>query len=198
MNTQKLKGHVPDFVLNQLPDAVNKFQINTPLRMAHFLAQCSHESGGFKSFEESLNYSAQGLRGTFGKYFPEKLEESYAKNPERIANRVYANRMGNGDEASGDGYKYRGRGAIQLTGKDNYKAFSTAINENCVANPDLVSKKYPIISAAWFFHKNGINKIADGGPTDATITSVTKKVNGGTIGLNDRIKHFKHYYSLLT
>jgi putative chitinase len=197
MNTSKLKGHIPDTVLNQLPDVIAKFELNTPLRLAHFLAQCGHESGGFKLVQENLNYSAQGLQGVFGKYFPGNLEESYARQPQKIASRVYANRMGNGDEASGEGWKFRGRGFIQLTGKDNYKAFSSAINEDCVANPDLVSTKYPLASAAWFFHKNGLHKIADGGSTDAVVTSVTKRVNGGTIGLPDRIKHFKEYYSLL-
>lgn len=197
MKIEKLKGHVPDSVLSQLPDVMSKFELNTPLRLAHFLSQCGHESGGFKLVQENLNYSAQGLQNIFGKYFPGNLEESYARQPQKIANRVYANRMGNGDEISGDGYKYRGRGYIQLTGKSNYKAFSDAIKEDCVANPDLVSTKYPLASAAWFFHKNGIHKIADGGATDAVVTSVTKRVNGGTIGLADRIKHFKEYYSLL-
>lgn len=197
MDTNKLKGHIPDSVLAQLPTVMAKFELNTPLRLSHFLAQCGHESGGFKLVQENLNYSAQGLQGVFGKYFPGNLEESYARQPQKIASRVYANRMGNGDEASGDGYKYRGRGYIQLTGKDNYKAFSASINEDCVANPDLVATKYPLASAAWFFHKNGLHKIADGGATDAVVTSVTKRVNGGTIGLPDRIKHFKEYYSLL-
>ena len=197
MNTDKLKGHVPDSVLSQLPTVISKFELNTPLRLAHFLAQCGHESGGFKFVQENLNYSAQGLQNIFGKYFPGNLEESYARQPQKIASRVYANRMGNGDEASGEGYKFRGRGFIQLTGKDNYKAFSTAINEDCVANPDLVSTKYPLASAAWFFHKNGLHKIADGGATDAVVTQVTKRVNGGTIGLPDRIKHFNEYYKLL-
>lgn len=197
MNTSKLKGKIPDIVLDQLPTVMTKFELNTPLRLAHFLAQCGHESGGFKLTQENLNYSAQGLQGVFGKYFPGNLEESYARQPQKIASRVYANRMGNGDENSGDGWKYRGRGYIQLTGKDNYKAFSASINEDCVANPDLVATKYPLASAAWFFHKNGIHKIADGGATDTVVTSVTKRVNGGTIGLPDRIKHFKEYYSLL-
>ena len=197
MDTNKLKGHIPDSVLSQLSTVISKFELNTPLRLAHFLAQCGHESGGFKLVQENLNYSAQGLQGVFGKYFPGNLEESYARQPQKIASRVYANRMGNGDEASGDGYKFRGRGYIQLTGKDNYKAFSASINEDCVANPDLVATKYPLASAAWFFHKNGLHKIADGGATDAVVTSVTKRVNGGTIGLPDRIKHFKEYYSLL-
>lgn len=197
MNIDKLKGHVPDSVLSQLPTVISKFELNTPLRLAHFLAQCGHESGGFKFVQENLNYSAQGLQNIFGKYFPGNLEESYARQPQKIASRVYANRMGNGDEASGEGYKFRGRGFIQLTGKDNYKSFSTAINEDCVANPDLVSTKYPLASAAWFFHKNGLHKIADGGATDAVVTQVTKRVNGGTIGLPDRIKHFNEYYKLL-
>ncbi len=197
MDTNRLKGHIPDSVLSQLPTVMTKFELNSPLRLAHFLAQCGHESGGFKLVQENLNYSAQGLQGVFGKYFPGNLEESYARQPQKIASRVYANRMGNGDEASQEGWKFRGRGYIQLTGKDNYKAFSASINEDCVANPDLVATKYPLASAAWFFHKNGIHKIADGGATDAVVTSVTKRVNGGTIGLPDRIKHFKEYYSLL-
>lgn len=197
MDINKLKGHVPESVLGQLPIVMSKFELNTSLRLAHFLAQCGHESGNFKLVQENLNYSVQGLQNIFGKYFPGNLEESYARQPQKIASRVYANRMGNGDEASGEGWKYRGRGYIQLTGKDNYKAFSAAINEDCVANPDLVATKYPLASAAWFFHKNGIHKIADGGATDAVVTSVTKRVNGGTIGLPDRIKHFKEYYSLL-
>ena len=188
MDTNKLKGKIPDAVLEQLPTVMSKFELNTPLRLSHFLAQCAHESGHFKVLQENLNYSAQGLQGVFGKYFPGNLEESYARQPQKIASRVYASRMGNGDEASGDGYKYRGRGAIQLTGKDNYKAFSAAINEDCVANPDLVSSKYSLVSAAWFFHKNGLHKIADGGATDAVVTSVTKRVNGGTNGLTERIK----------
>lgn len=197
MDINKLKGHIPESVLGQLPIVMSKFELNTSLRLAHFLAQCGHESGNFKLVQENLNYSVQGLQNIFGKYFPGNLEESYARQPQKIASRVYANRMGNGDEASGEGWKYRGRGYIQLTGKDNYKAFSAAINEDCVANPDLVATKYPLASAAWFFHKNGIHKIADGGATDAVVTSVTKRVNGGTIGLPDRIKHFKEYYSLL-
>lgn len=198
MDINKLKGKIPDIVFNQLPDVISKFEINTPLRLSHFLAQCGHESGGFKLVQENLNYSVDGLKKIFPKYFPGTLAESYAKNPEKIASKVYGGRMGNGDESTKDGYRFRGRGYIQLTGKDNYKSFSTAIKEDCVSNPDLVSTKYPLASAAWFFHKNGIHKIADGGATDAVVTSVTKRVNGGTIGLPDRIKHFKEYYSLLT
>lgn len=198
MDINKLKGHIPDAVIAQLPDTMQKFELNTPLRLAHFLAQAGHESGGFKAVNENLNYGAKGLLGIFKKYFPTEAKAVlYERKPEKIANLVYGGRMGNGPEATGDGYKFRGRGYIQLTGRDNYTAFSKAINEDLTANPDLVATKYPLLSAAWFFHKNGLHKIADGGATDAVVTSVTKRVNGGTIGLPDRIKHFKEYYALL-
>lgn len=197
LNLAKLKGHIPDVVLNQIPDTASKFQINTPLRLAHFLAQCGHESGGFRVVQENLNYSKDGLKKIFPKYFPGNLNEIYAKQPEKIASRVYGGRMGNGDEASRDGYKFRGRGYIQLTGKENYTLFGKSINEDIINNPDLVSSKYPLLSAAWFFTKNGLHKIADEGATDVVVTKITKRVNGGTIGLSDRISHFKEYYNLL-
>jgi putative chitinase len=198
MDLSKLKGHVPDTVISQIPTVMEKFQINTPLRLAHFLAQCGHESGGFKAVQENLNYSGKGLRGIFGKYFPtDALAESYARQPEKIASKVYGNRMGNGPESTKEGYKFRGRGYIQLTGKDNYTAFAKSIGEDTVSNPDLVATKYPLASAAWFFSKNGLNSIADRGADAATVTAVTKRVNGGTIGLADRIKHFNEYYHLL-
>lgn len=198
MDINKLKGHIPDAVITQLPDTIAKFELNTPLRLAHFLAQAGHESGGFKAVNENLNYGAKGLLGIFKKYFPtEEKAKLYERKPEKIANLVYGSRMGNGPEASGEGYKFRGRGYIQLTGKDNYKAFDAVVAESIVDNPDLVATKYPLLSAAWFFHKNGLHKIADQGATDAVVTSVTKRVNGGTIGLADRIKHFKEYYDLL-
>ena len=198
LKLEKLKGHIPDAVIQMIPETAAKFNINTPLRLAHFLAQCGHESGGFKATSENLNYSAKGLMGIFKKYFPtEALANAYQRNPQKIANKVYANRMANGDEASGDGFKFRGRGYIQLTGKDNYTQFGKAIGENIVANPDVVSGKYALLSAAWFWSKNGLNNLSDGGSTDAVVTSITKRVNGGTIGLADRIKHFKEYYHLL-
>jgi putative chitinase len=198
MNLEKLKGHIPDSVIAQIPSIQTKFEINTPLRLAHFLAQCGHESGGFKVLRENLNYGAKGLRTIFGKYFPtDALALQYERKPEKIANKVYANRMMNGDEASGDGYKFCGRGFIQLTGKENYTNFGKAIEVDLTATPDLVATQYPLLSAAWFFHKNGLHKLADGGATDAVVTSVTKRVNGGVIGLADRIKHFNEYYSLL-
>jgi putative chitinase len=198
MNLEKLKGHIPDNVITQIPGVMSKFEINTPLRLAHFLAQCGHESGGFRLTKENLNYSAKGLMGIFKKYFPnEALAKQYERKPEKIANKVYGGRMGNGAEATGDGAKYCGRGYIQLTGKDNYTAFGKSINEDIAANPTWVAEKYALLSAAWFFSKNGLHKLADGGATDAVVTSITKRVNGGTIGLPDRIKHFKEYYHLL-
>jgi putative chitinase len=198
MDINKLKGHIPDSVIAQLPDTIAKFELNTPLRLAHFLAQAGHESGGFKAVNENLNYGAKGLLGIFKKYFPTPEKAAlYERKPEKIANLVYGGRMGNGPEASGEGYKFRGRGYIQLTGKDNYKAFDAVVAESIVDNPDLVATKYPLLSAAWFFHKNGLHKLADGGATEAVVTSVTKRVNGGTIGLADRIKHFNEYYNLL-
>ena len=193
-----LKGHIPDSVITMIPEVASKFEINTPLRLAHFLAQCGHESGGFKLTQENLNYSAKGLNGIFKKYFPTEADaKPYERNPQKIANKVYGNRMGNGVEATGDGWKFHGRGFIQLTGKDNYTAFTKSIGEDCVTNPDLVASKYALASAAWFFNKNGLHKMADGGANDATVTSITKRVNGGTIGLPDRIKHFNEYYKLL-
>jgi putative chitinase len=197
LNIDKLKGHIPDTVLAQIPETAKKFNITSNLRLAHFLAQCGHESGNFKAVSENLNYSADGLKKIFGKYFPGNLNESYARKPEKIAARVYASRMGNGDEASGDGFKFRGRGFIQLTGKNNYTNFSKFIGEDCVANPDLVATKYPLASAGFFFDSNKLWAICDRGADDATVTAVTRRVNGGTIGLADRIKHFKEYHNLL-
>lgn len=199
MNLDKLKGHIPEAVLKQIPTIVDKFEINTPLRLAHFLAQCGHESGGFRLVQENLNYGAKGLLGLFKKYFPDEAKAKlYERKPEKIANLIYGGRMGNGAEATGEGWKYHGRGYIQLTGKDNYTAFTKSIGEDCVASPDLVATKYPLASAAWFFSKNGLHKMADAGATDDVVTKITKRVNGGTIGLADRIKHFKEYNGLLS
>jgi len=197
LNIGKLKGHIPDAVIAQIPETAAKFNITNNLRLAHFLAQCGHESGNFKAVSENLNYSADGLKKIFGKYFPGNLNESYARQPEKIASRVYASRMGNGDEASKEGFKFRGRGYIQLTGKANYTNFTKFIGEDCVSNPDLVATKYPLASAGFFFDSNKLWAICDRGADDATVTAVTKRVNGGTIGLADRIKHFKEYYNLL-
>jgi putative chitinase len=198
LKLQNLKGHIPDAVIAMIPAVAQKFQIDSALRLAHFLAQCGHESGGFRLTKENLNYSAKGLNGIFKKYFP-TLESAlpYERKPEKIANKVYGGRMGNGPEASGDGAKFCGRGYIQLTGKDNYTAFGKSIGEDVCANPQVVAEKYALLSAAWFFNKNKLHTMADGGASDAVVTSITKRVNGGTIGLPDRIKHFKEYYNLL-
>jgi len=193
----KLKGHIPDSVIAAIPDTAAKFNITNVLRLAHFLAQAGHESGQFKATSENLNYSSKGLLGIFPRYFTPALAESYARQPQKIANRVYGGRMGNGVEATGDGFKFRGRGYIQLTGKDNYTQFDKTVPEDILANPDLVSGKYALMSAAWFFDKNKLWAICDKGADQATVTAVTKRVNGGTIGLPDRIKHFNEYYNLL-
>jgi putative chitinase len=198
LKLEKLKGHIPDAVIAQIPDTAAKFAINTPLRLAHFLAQCGHESGGFRATQENLNYSAKGLNGIFKKYFPtEAAAKAYERQPVKIASKVYGGRMGNGPESTQEGYKFRGRGYIQLTGKENYTAFGKAINEDICSNPDKVAANYALLSAAWFFNKNGLHKIADEGASDVVVTKITKRVNGGTIGLPDRIKHFKEYYALL-
>jgi putative chitinase len=193
----KLKGHIPDSVIAAIPDTAAKFNITNVLRLAHFLAQAGHESGQFKATSENLNYSSKGLLGIFPRYFNASTAEQYARKPEMIASKVYGGRMGNGAEATKDGYKFRGRGYIQLTGKDNYTQFDKAVPEDILANPDLVATKYALMSAAWFFDKNKLWGICDKGADQATITAVTKRVNGGTIGLPDRIKHFNEYYNLL-
>jgi len=199
MKIASLATKVPAPVMLEIESIVEKFNMTNPLRLAHFLAQAAHESGNFKFLKENLNYSADSLLKVFPKYFKDKATaDKYARKPEMIANRVYASRMGNGDEASGDGYKFRGRGYIQLTGKDNYKAFSNFIGEDCVAKPDLVSDKYPLVSAAWFFDKNNLWTLCDKGSGDDVVTAVTKRVNGGTHGLTERIAKFKFFTSELT
>lgn len=167
----------------------------TNAQAAHFFGQCAHESNNFKAFSENLNYKAEGLNKIFKKYFPTLASaQPYARKPEKIANKVYGNRMGNGPEASGDGYKYRGRGPIQLTGKDNYTAFSKAVGRpDVLTNPDIVAGELAFESALWFFQKNGLLAIADKGVTDAVIGQITRRVNGGTIGLDDRIKKTKQF-----
>ena len=193
----KLKGHIPDSVIAAIPDTAAKFNITNVLRLAHFLAQAGHESGQFKATSENLNYSSKGLLGIFPRYFNNATAEQYARKPEMIASKVYGGRMGNGAEVTKDGYKFRGRGYIQLTGKDNYTQFDKTVPEDILANPDLVATKYALMSAAWFFDKNKLWGICDKGADQATVTAVTKRVNGGTIGLPDRIKHFNEYYNLL-
>ena len=171
----------------------------SPDRAAHFFAQTAHESGGFKTFSENLNYGAKGLRGIFGKYFPsESLAQAYERQPQKIANRVYANRMGNGPEGSGDGWKYRGRGALQLTGKDNYQAFANYIGRpEVMHDPDLVAGELCFESALWFFDRNKLWGICDQGTGDAAILALTKRINGGTHGLDDRKAKTKKYATWL-
>ena len=183
--------------INQYKKIGAKYSLNT-IQLAHFLGQLAHESADFKLVYENLNYSYDALRKVFPKYFPNAvIAGKYARNKEAIGNRVYANRMGNGDENSGDGYKYRGRGYIQLTGKNNYEAFSKFIGEDCIENPDLVATKYPFDSAIWFFKQNNIFSLAkDLG--DNSIISVTKKVNGGLNGLQDRKQKTLFYYKELS
>ena len=172
----------------------------SPARAAHFFGQTAHETGGFKAFSENLSYGAKGLMGIFKKYFPDAATAAkYERKPEAIANRVYASRMGNGPESSGDGWKYRGRGALQLTGKDNYAAFAKYCNRSDVmTNPDLVATELAFESAMFFFERNKLWSICDQGITDAAILSLTKKVNGGTHGLDDRKNKTKTYHMQLS
>lgn len=177
-----------------LPD----YDINTPRRVAAFLAQCGHESGNFKFLKENLNYRWQTLRKIFPKYFPtDELAQQYASRPNRqeaIANRVYANRMGNGDEASGDGFRYCGRGLIQLTGKNNYQSFADSIETPVEDIPEyLQTFEGAVQSACWFWETNSLNRWADSGD----IKELTRRINGGYIGLDDRIKHYNHALHIL-
>lgn len=200
VNLQKKVGANPDgdFGPNTLKKAAEFYKL-TPERAAHFFAQLSHETAEFKLFSENLNYSADGLKKIFPKYFPTSiLANAYARKPEKIANRAYANRMGNGDEASGDGYKFRGRGAIQLTGKANYQNFANHIkNQEIMTNPDLVTSDYAFESAIFFFDRNKLWDICDKGVTDAMILSLTKRINGGVNGLAHRSELTKKYYGWL-
>lgn len=200
MDIEKLQGHIPLPVIQQIPSVMDSFKINTSLRLAHFLSQCGHESGQFNKVYENMNYSAEGLLKTFPKYFANlALARQYERKPLAIGSRVYANRMGNGDEASQEGYKFRGRGYIQLTGKANYISLSSFLpGIDLVANPDLVATQFPLVSAAWFWTvSKGLNATADLGATEVVVKAVTKKVNGGYIGLPDRLAHFNEYYALL-
>jgi putative chitinase len=169
--------------LEPLQETFEKYQINTPKRQACFIGQCMHESGGFKFLRENLNYSAKALMATWPSRFPDMdMAEKYERQPEKIANKVYSGRMGNTED--GDGAKFIGRGLIQLTGKDNYKAFGEAIGEDLVANPQLVEQpRYAALSAGWFWNKRGLNALAD----DMDITTLTVRINGGKIGIDDRI-----------
>lgn len=203
LDVTRLRGTIPDDVITQLPSTIETFKIDTALRLAHFLAQCAQESGNFRVVVENMNYSAQNLRAVFPRYFPnETIANEYARQPEKIANRVYddANRTPRsrlGNTAPGDGWKYRGRGYIQLTGKNNYSAFNKFVTDDVVANPDLVATKYPLLSAGWFWSNADLNRISSRGATTSDVTAVTRVVNGGTHGLQARINYFNTFYARL-
>ena len=182
-----------DHWYHALEQALPDYDINTPQRVAAFIAQCAHESGGFRALKENLNYKAATLRKIFPKYFPDDATANhYASLPnkqEAIANRVYGGRMGNGPEASGDGFRYCGRGLIQLTGKNNYQNFADSIETPVEDIPEyLATFEGAVQSACWFWESNNLNQWADKGD----ILTLTKRINGGTIGLEDRIKHYEH------
>jgi putative chitinase len=192
----KTKRPVLEQYVEPLIEVAEYYEMNTPERIAGFIAQCAHESGGFTATEENLNYSAKGLNTTFKKYFP-TLESAlpYERKPERIANRVYANRMGNGDEASGDGFRYRGRGLIQLTGKNNYERFAKDLGitvEECAQY--LSTPGGAVSSAGWFFDQNNLLALCD----KEDMLMLTKRINGGVLGLQDRLEHYHKLVELLS
>ena len=193
----KLRNKIPIQVVNELESVMREFNISNPFRLAHFLAQTAHESGNFRYVRENLNYSAEGLLRTFPKYFSKETAPIYARKPEMIANIVYESRMGNGNRNTGDGWRYRGRGYLGLTGKANYKAFGDFIGVDLVKDPDLVATKYALTSAGWFFEMRKLWKICDQGVGDEVIVRVSKLINGGTIGLADRRSKTKVFTDLL-
>jgi putative chitinase len=179
-----------------LQEVFHRYEINTPERQAAFIGQCAHESMNFTKLEENLNYSAEALMKTWPSRFPTmEVAQQYARNPEKIANKVYGGRMGNGTEETGDGWLYHGRGLIQLTGKDNYTLAGDALNMDFLQSPDYVLvPKYAALTAGWYWNKRQLNKEADA----KDYTGMTKKINGGTIGLDDRIAHIKHAQEVMT
>jgi putative chitinase len=194
----KLHNKIPVQVLNELGDVMKQFGITNSFRLTHFLAQVAHESGNFKHVRENLNYSTEGLLKVFPKYFDKNTAPLYARKPEQIANIVYESRMGNGNRNSGDGWRFRGRGFLQVTGRTNYKAFSDHIGDvNIMINPDLIATKYPLTSAGWFFEKRGLWKICDEGVDLATIRKVSQRVNGGFNGIADRVSKTNVLFNIL-
>lgn len=194
----KLRNELPTKIFDEILDVCVTYKIDTALRLAHFLAQCSHESAGFTRTEENLNYSLEALIRVFPKYFCPGNVEAYVRKPIEIASRVYANRMGNGDEASLEGWFYRGRGYIQLTGKDNYTKFDKEVPGNLVIEPELVGSKYAMLSAAWFWNNHSLNQIADQGSDQNVVSNITKVVNGGYHGLEDRQLQFNKLYGQIS
>ena len=196
MNLDGLYPSIPRHVIDQLSDVQDRYSINTPLRLSHFLAQCAHESGRFLVTRENLNYSAQGLLKTFKRHFNERTAKLYARNPEAIANKVYGGRLGNTEIT--DGWKFRGRGYIQTTGKANYAELDKIVPEDLLDNPDLVSSRYAMLSAGFYWNSRKINAVADLGATEEVVEKVTLKVNGGTHGLKERTEYFFEYYQIRT
>ena len=197
VNAEQLKKlHIGEQWVDALNETFARFDISTPARQASFIGQCGHECGNFKVLEENLNYRAETLMKLWKSRFPTiEIANEYARNPKKIANKVYSSRMGNRDESSGDGYRFRGRGCIQLTGHANYFHAGNACGEDFVMNPDLVATpKYAAMTAGWFWNTHKLNQYAD----IRDYTMMTKKINGGTIGLNDRIKHINHALEVLT
>ena len=186
-----------DSWFESLEEALPQYGITTVNRVAAFIAQCAHESGGFSTLEENLKYKAVTLTKLWPQRFPAGIAEQYAGNSQKIANKAYGGRMGNGTEETGEGYKFRGRGLLQLTGKDNYKACSQVLfqDSTLIEDPDmLLDPYYATHSACWFWHKNKLNELADA----QDIKTMTKKINGGFIGLEDRIKHYNHAVAVLS
>lgn len=197
IDLKRLTGELEENVIAQLNETLLKYRITDPLEVSHFLAQTAHESAGFTRTTENLNYSAVRLLQVFPKYFDGSNAEEYAGNPAAIASRVYADRMGNGPEESTDGWAFRGRGYLQLTGRANYTAFDATVNDDVVARPELVATKYPMLSAGWFWNSRGLKGAAEQGSSPAVVEAVTRLINGGNIGLDDRIKRFNYFYGLL-
>jgi putative chitinase len=199
MDISKLKDKIPLKVYDDLDSCIKRFGgPKNNVMLAHFLCQVAHESANFTAIRENLNYSTDGLMKTFKKYFKDRIEAAtFARKPEIIANRVYASRMGNGNETSGDGWRYRGRGYLQLTGRTNYAIFGTYVDENLLENPDLVATKYAMHSAFWFFERNNLWKLTDSKNYYETLTTVTKRINGGTHGLSDRASKFRTFSKFL-
>lgn len=197
INFEPLKQYLPPNVYDELLNCCTSYDLTSPTRLAHFLGQCHHESGGFHHVEENLNYSVDALLRVFPKYFDTRNVAPYVRRPIEIASRVYADRMGNGSEESLDGWLYHGRGYIQLTGKNNYIAFGDTVVDDLVRHPELVATKYPLASAGWFWSMNNLNAIADKGMDQQVIADITKRINGGYNGLEDRQRHTLHYWELL-
>jgi putative chitinase len=198
MDIANLQGQIPDDVYRQLiDDVLQRFNLNSALRLAHFLAQCDYESATFRYTEENLNYSAERLITIFPNYFNAVNAAAYARKPKDIANKVYANRMGNGNEASGDGWRYRGRGYIQLTFKNNYRAFGEYLGLDIENLPDEVASVYPLLSGAYFFEINNLFTKADEGSSHEVVSQITRKVSGSTRTASERYNRFLRYYGLL-